>query len=175
VQDALWAILYITELTLTPVFFGTLCLRLQAMGGVDPGKLVFTKELEHFAGKSFPEILKEIAGDRSYDSFNIAGPAIVILINAAQLLHGTDAEVSYYGVRGNDIKGKAIESLLVNLPLNWSDYKTVDGETPYTDVLSDPEFNGRKDERLFVNNLGCAVQSIATLAIRRNQTEPSSD
>ncbi len=127
-------------------------------GGLDPGKLVFTKELEHFAGKSFPEILKEIAGERSYDSFNIGGPAIVSLINAAQLLHGTDAEVSYYGVRGNDIKGKAIESLLVNLPVNWSDYKTVDGETPYTDVLSDPEYNGGKGERLFVNNLGCAVQ-----------------
>ncbi len=126
-------------------------------GGVHPGKLVFKQELERFSGKSFAKILIDVAGVRSYDSFNIGGPSIVSMINAAQLLHGMDAGVSFYGVRGKDQKGKAIESLLGNLPLDLSNYITVDGETPYTDVLSDPKYNEGRGERLFVNNLGCAV------------------
>lgn len=125
-------------------------------GGLEPGKLVFTQELETFAQQPFSEILSEIAGNRSFDAFNIGGPALVSAINAAQLLYNVNAEVSYYGAKANDEKGKAISTLLEKLPLNLDNYLVLDGETPYTDVLSDPNFENGKGERTFVNNIACA-------------------
>ena len=127
-------------------------------GGLEPGKLVFTQELEKYSGKSFKEILKDIVGDRSYDTFNVGGPALVSMINASQLLHDADVEVSFYGARGNDDKGKAITNLLHKLPVDLTHYSVLDGETPFTDVLSDPHYEGGKGERTFVNNIGCAGQ-----------------
>lgn len=127
-------------------------------GGLEPGKLVFTHELETFALKPFSQILGEITGLRKYETFNIGGPALVCAINAAQLLHNIDAEVLYYGGRANDDKGNAIASLLEQLPLNLEHYLVLEGETPYTDVLSDPHFANGKGERTFVNNIACAAQ-----------------
>ncbi|MEI7675452.1 MAG: carbohydrate kinase family protein, partial [Bacteroidales bacterium] len=125
-------------------------------GGLDPGKLVFTQELERFTEVSFRHILNDIAGHRSYDTFNVGGPALVSAVNAAQLLYGEAAQVSFYGARGNDEKGDAILGLLQKLPLNLDHYLTLEGETPYTDVLSDPIYLDGKGERIFVNNIGCA-------------------
>ncbi|NDP19986.1 MAG: carbohydrate kinase family protein [Paludibacter sp.] len=127
-------------------------------GGLEAGKLVFTQELERFSGKNFQEILLEISGDRIYDAFNIGGPAIVGLINTAQLLQNTDIEVCFYGARSNDERGKAISRLIKDLPLNLENYRVLDGETPYTDVLSDPNFANGKGERTFVNNIACAAE-----------------
>jgi sugar/nucleoside kinase (ribokinase family) len=127
-------------------------------GGLEPGKLVFTQELETFAQQPFKKILSEIAGNRSFEAFNIGGPALVSAINAAQLLYNANAEVCYYGARANDEKGKAISTLLEKLPLKLDNYKVLGGETPYTDVLSDPDFENGKGERTFVNNIACASQ-----------------
>ncbi len=127
-------------------------------GGLEPGKLVFTQELEKFSGKDFQTILSEISKDNNYDAFNIGGPAIVGLINTAQLLNDTDVEVCFYGARADDEKGKAISNLIKELPLNLDNYRILDGETPYTDVLSDPNFANGKGERTFVNNIACAAQ-----------------
>lgn len=127
-------------------------------GGLAPGKLVFTQELERFAGKKFADILRDVAGDRSYNAFNIGGPALVCMINAAQLLCNSQVKLSYYGARGDDQKGKQILSLLNSLPIHLDHYKVLEGETPYTDVLSDPTFQDGKGERTFVNNIACAAE-----------------
>lgn len=131
-------------------------------GGLEPGKLVFTQELEAFAGKDFCSILDEITGKKNYDTFNIGGPALVSMINAAQLLYNTDVEISFYGARGNDEKGNAIAELLLKLPVNPAHYQVFQSETPYTDVLSDPGYADGKGERIFVNNIGCAGQYQST-------------
>lgn len=127
-------------------------------GGLEPGKLVFTQELEAFAQKTFKNIVTEIAGERSFDAFNIGGPALVSAINAAQLLYNTDAKVSFYGARANDEKGKAISTLLDKLPVNFDHYIVLEGETPYTNVFSDPTYDNGKGERTFINNIACAGQ-----------------
>ncbi|MFZ4583455.1 MAG: carbohydrate kinase family protein, partial [Paludibacter sp.] len=132
-------------------------------GGIEPGKLVFTQELETFALKPFKNILSEIAGERSFDAFNIGGPALVSAINIGQLLYNVEAEVIYYGARANDEKGRAISTLLEKLPLILDNYLMLEGETPYTDVLSDPDFENGKGERTFVNNIACAGQFGADL------------
>lgn len=127
-------------------------------GGLAPGKLVFTQELERFANKSFDEILSEINGSKSYDTFNIGGPALVSFIAASQILYKRQVDIQYYGVLGNDDKGKTIKGLLNKLDLNLKYYKITEGETPYTDVLSDSKYNNGKGERTFINNIGCAAQ-----------------
>lgn len=131
-------------------------------GGMEPGKLVFTQELETFSGRDFGKILDDIVGKKSYDTFNIGGPALVSMINAAQLLYDTEVEISFYGARGNDQKGNAITGLLHKLPVSLENYKVLQGETPYTDVLSDPRYEDGKGERIFVNNIGCVDQYQST-------------
>lgn len=127
-------------------------------GGLHPGNLVFAQELERFAGKPFKEILEEIAGKRSYNTFNIGGPALVSMIGATQLLYDTNVVVQYYGARSNDDNGNAIEELLSQLPVNMDNYRVFEGETPYTDVLSDPHYSDGKGERTFINNIACAAE-----------------
>ena len=60
--------------------------RKEGDGGLSPGRLVLTDDLEKFAGKNFENLLGEIVGDRQPDEFNLGGPSIVALIHAAQLL-----------------------------------------------------------------------------------------
>jgi len=127
-------------------------------GGLTPGKLVFTEELEKFSKKSFRKILDEITGSKQYDTFNIGGPALVSFIAASQLLYNHKVEMQYYGVLGNDEKGSAMMKLLNQLSLNMEHYEVFEGDTPYTDVLSDPNFNNGRGERTFINNIGCAAQ-----------------
>ncbi len=55
-------------------------------GGLSPGRLVLTDDLEKFTGKKFTTLLKDIIGDRDPDELNLGGPSIVALIHAAQLL-----------------------------------------------------------------------------------------
>jgi len=64
-------------------------------GGLCPGRLVFTEELEKFSNKAYPEILKEITGNSASDSFNIGGPGLVSLFHTSQLLSSDDFEVSF--------------------------------------------------------------------------------
>jgi sugar/nucleoside kinase (ribokinase family) len=146
-------------------------------GGLSPGKLVFTEELEHFAGKPYSEIASEIIGSRTPDAFNVGGPSVVSLIHASQLLSKKEFDVRFYGMAGNDVIAEKIFNILNQTPLNTSQYLTTPHHpslslttphhpspslttphlrTPFTDVLSDPDFDHGHGERTFINNIGAA-------------------
>jgi len=71
-------------------------------GGLTPGHLVFQEEFEQYSGNYFDMVLKKITGGRAYDQINIGGPAIVSLINLAQLIAKEYCEVRFYGRGGKD-------------------------------------------------------------------------
>jgi sugar/nucleoside kinase (ribokinase family) len=126
-------------------------------GGLSPGKLVFTGELERFAGRPYPEIIRQIIGIRTPDAFNVGGPSVVPLVHAAQLLGNKDYVVKFYGMSGNDQTAAQIKSILEQTPLNLENYlSTSPKATPFTDVLSDPTHDGGHGERTFINNIGAA-------------------
>lgn len=126
-------------------------------GGVTPGKLVFTEELEKFSGKPYSEISSELTGGKSPAAFNIGGPGLVSLINASQLLDKNEYEVQFYGGSGNDNTAVLIDQLVRKTPLNIDNYhKISENETPFTDVLSDETFDNNQGERTFINNIGAA-------------------
>ncbi len=126
-------------------------------GGLSPGKLVFTEELEKFSGKSYPGILSEITGNRQPDSVNIGGPGLVSMIHTSQMLDRQDYEVRFYGSAGHDRTSDKIFSLLEKMPLQYDGYQHISQKaTPTTDVLSDPTYDQGHGERTFVNNIGAA-------------------
>ncbi len=132
------------------------CSKSKGDGGLFPGKLVFAEELEAFAGRPLPEIILDIAGGAGPASSNLGGPAIVALINAAQLLAGRGIAVRYYGAVGDDESGKLIRSIIERSPVDISRYRTVEGRSPCTYVFSDPSHHGGNGERTFVNDLAAA-------------------
>lgn len=137
--------------------FGRYLSREPGDGGLSPGRLVFTEELERFAGVPYPEILKEITHNSRPASFNIGGPGLVALIHAAQMLQGTGVGVRFYGLTGRDETADRIFRMLQKTPLITLDYKPGSQKpTPFTDVFSDPEFDSGHGERTFVNNIGAA-------------------
>ena len=126
-------------------------------GGLSPGKLVFTEELEKFSGMPYTEILKEIYGNSVPDNFNIGGPSLVSMIHASQMLSGSEYEVRFYGGAGNDETSEKVFGLLKHTPLDISNYKIVSKKpTAFTDVFSDPTYDEGHGERTFVNNIGAA-------------------
>jgi mannitol-1-phosphate 5-dehydrogenase len=126
-------------------------------GGLSPGKLVFTEEIEKFSDCSYSEILKEIVGDRFPVTFNVGGPSLVSLIHASQMLDSAEYEVKYFGMAGkDDIAGKIFD-IVRRTPLNISNYESAGIKTsPFTDVFSDPGYDNGHGERTFVNNIGAA-------------------
>ncbi len=125
-------------------------------GGLSPGKLVFKEEFEKFCKKDYLQVRNKITNGKQPVAMNVGGPSIVSLIHAAQMLHGSEAEVNFYGCRGSDDAGNFIENKLANTPLRIGKYITRDQDTPYTDVLCDPEFDEGSGERIFINNIGAA-------------------
>lgn len=126
-------------------------------GGLSPGKLVFTEELEKFSGKPYPGILKEIVGNRQPDKINVGGPSLVSMIHAAQMLEGEDVEVKFYGMGGNDEYTEQVFRMIQQTPLNIVNYRRSEHKpTPTTDVFSDPDYDNGHGERTFVNNIGAA-------------------
>jgi len=126
-------------------------------GGLSPGKLVFTEELEKFAGKPYQEITKEIMGNRAPDAFNVGGPSLVSLIHASQLLENKDYEVKFFGIAGKDETADRIFEIIRQTPLNIKNYTSTQHQvSPFTDVLSDPDYDNGHGERTFVNNIGAA-------------------
>ncbi len=126
-------------------------------GGLSPGKLVFTEELEKFAGKPYAEIFTDIIGSKTHDAFNVGGPSLVSLIHASQLLEEEGFEVKFYGIAGNDETAARILKMIHQTPLNSKYYHvTSPRETPFTDVLSDPDYENGHGERTFINNIGAA-------------------
>ncbi|MFA6129150.1 MAG: carbohydrate kinase family protein [Bacteroidales bacterium] len=126
-------------------------------GGLSPGKLVFTEELEKFAGRPYPEIFHEIAGSRAPDGMNVGGPSVVSLIHASQLLDNKDFEVKFFGISGTDEIADRMLDILWQTPLDLNNYRKASRRvTPFTDVLSDPAHDHGHGERTFVNNIGAA-------------------
>lgn len=126
-------------------------------GGLSPGRLVFTEELERFSGESYPQILKKITGGVLPNSFNIGGPGLVAMIHAAQMLDKSEFEVRFFGQTGKDETAIRIFDLLQKTPLEISNYQANSNlPTPFTDVISDPDYDNGHGERTFVNNIGAA-------------------
>ena len=126
-------------------------------GGLSPGKLVFTEELESFAGQPYPEILRTITGGDHSGVFNVGGPSIVSLIHAAQMLGSDHYTVKFFGMAGVDATAGRIFDIVSRTPLDISNYlRTDSASTPFTDVFSDPGYDGGHGERTFVNNIGAA-------------------
>lgn len=125
-------------------------------GGLSPGKLVFTDDFEQFAAVNYLDVRERITNGKPPIAQNIGGPSIVSLIHAAQMLTGQPAQVSFYGSKGRDAGASFIEERLQMTPLQIGKYKTADRNTPFTDVLSDPDFYQGQGERIFINNIGAA-------------------
>jgi sugar/nucleoside kinase (ribokinase family) len=130
--------------------------RVPGDGGLSPGKLVFTEEFEKFSGKPYELIRKAITGNMKPIGINLGGPSLVSLIHAAQLLHDLPAEVLFYGCKGDDDAGAFIDRKLKETPLKTGFYKSSLRFTPFTDVLSDPDYDSGHGERIFINNIGAA-------------------
>ncbi len=124
-------------------------------GGISPGKLVFTEELERYSGESYKDILKKITKGRGPDAKNIGGPAIVSMIHVSQML-GEMSDIHFVGAAGNDITGTDLLNFLEKTPLDSGHLRFFNLPTPYTHVLSDPEYNNGEGERTFINNIGAA-------------------
>ncbi len=129
----------------------------QGDGGLSPGKLVFTEELENFASQKYPEIIAAITQNQEANTFNIGGPSLVSLIHAAQMLPKSDFQVDFYGISGNDQTSARIRNLLEKTPVGFSNYRAQSKKpTPFTHVLSDPDYENGNGERTFINNIGAA-------------------
>jgi sugar/nucleoside kinase (ribokinase family) len=125
-------------------------------GGLSPGKLVFREEFEKFSGEEYHIARERITKGKPPVAMNIGGPSIVSLIHAAQMLTGRPAKVRFYGSKGRDEGAAFIEERLQQTPLEIGKYKTVSQNTPFTDVLSDPDFDHGHGERIFINTIGAA-------------------
>jgi sugar/nucleoside kinase (ribokinase family) len=126
-------------------------------GGLSPGRLVFTEELENFSGRPYTEILPDLTGGVPPDTFNVGGPGLVSLINTAQLLDKPGFRVRFHGSLGRDKAADMILGKIAKTPLDVTNYlKNSNKPTPFTDVLSDPTYDNGNGERTFVNNIGAA-------------------
>jgi len=125
-------------------------------GGLQPGHLVFVEGIEGFTGQSYRDILAELTGDSGPVSSNLGGPSIVALVHAAQLLQEAGEPVRFYGVRGTDDAGSEIARVTAQTPLVEDHYDVWEGVTPFTHVLSDPDWDGGAGERSFINGTGVA-------------------
>lgn len=125
--------------------------------GIITGGLVFGEDLEKSSGKRYKDILAEITGKKLVPKKNVGGPAIVALINIAQIM-GKDYLIGFFGARADDENGGYIADKLSSFGVNLSGYVVVDGQTPFTDVLSDPSYNYNNGERSFINYIGAAAK-----------------
>jgi sugar/nucleoside kinase (ribokinase family) len=132
--------------------------RQEGDGGLTPGKLVFAEDFERFMGKPYEAALADITGGAPPASHNLGGPSVVSLAHAAQILHGQNHEVWFFGVRGNDEVGDLMAEALARLPFAGTTLLPKTGATARTDVLSDPNYDNGHGERTFINLLGAANQ-----------------
>jgi sugar/nucleoside kinase (ribokinase family) len=126
-------------------------------GGINPGGLVFTEDLENFSNADIDSIVKTITGGTHRDAVNLGGPAIAALVNTSQLCFDQEIDIMFYAQCGSDDIGHKILSLLEPIAISTEHYKKVPGQSPYTIVLSDPRYNKGFGERAFINQLGVAA------------------
>ena len=132
-------------------------------GGLSPGRLVFAGDAERFTGRPFAETLSGIlglgagaAGSPPAAARNVGGPSVVSLVHAAQMLEGEGITVAFHGATGGDEIGRELRERLARTPLDVSRLEARPGRTPSTFVLSDPNWDGARGERCFVNEIGAA-------------------
>lgn len=126
-------------------------------GGLCPGNLVFIEEIEKFAGKPYNEIIRDIIGIHTPPAFNVGGPSLVSLIHASQMLDNVSYSVRFYGITGKDKTADKIFEIIQRTPLDIANYSRIDNkDTPFTDVLSDSNYDNGNGERTFINNIGAA-------------------
>lgn len=125
-------------------------------GGLSTGGLVFSEAFAGFANEEYNTVLAGLAGSDTPDSSNIGGPGIVPILHAAQVRQSTDIRYRFAGVVGRDENGRRFQELLKKTGFPFTDYTESDLPTPSTDVLSDPDFNGGRGERTFINTIGSA-------------------
>lgn len=125
-------------------------------GGIIPGGLVFTEELEAFAARPFDTILKGLVGDSEPVSVNLGGPAAVAMITTAQIL-GEEYDYRFYAASGSDKASSFIKEVFSETSIDLSLLSSRDLPTPSTVVLSDPEASEGKGERSFLNTIGAAA------------------
>jgi sugar/nucleoside kinase (ribokinase family) len=140
--------------------FAAAASRREGDGGLAPGRLVFAEDAGRFllasgAERPFAQALAAIAGP-SPAAENVGGPSVASLVHAAQMLAGEDATVSFFGATGDDEVGRDLRRMLARTPLDISRLESRPGPTPSTCVLSDPQWDGGRGERCFVNEIGAA-------------------
>jgi sugar/nucleoside kinase (ribokinase family) len=126
-------------------------------GGIMPGNLVFSEDLEKYTGESLDGLLKQIIPEGSSPSVNVGGPCVVAMIHASQLLHHLPVGFSCFGAIGTDNTGKMLRSLIGRTSIGLDHYDLIEGATPKTVVLSDPDYHHGEGERAFINTIGVAA------------------
>ena len=125
-------------------------------GGLVTGGLVFAEAFAAFAGEDYDSALSSLTGGSGPDSSNIGGPGIVPIIHCAQVNHRPDIRYRFAGVVGHDENGRRFAGLMAKAGFPMDDYSVTGLPTPFTDVLSDPTFEGGRGERTFINGIGAA-------------------
>lgn len=130
-------------------------------GGIVPGKLVFSEDVERALKVPFSEIKRALLKNKSPDTVNLGGPAVVALMHASQLLlgKGEDLETAFWGAMGDDNAGEQLQSFLNHSSITNIHMKKAALPTPNTIVLSDPQYNIH-GERAFINTIGAAAELV---------------
>jgi sugar/nucleoside kinase (ribokinase family) len=133
--------------------------RREGDGGLSPGRLVFAEDAERYTGRPFAETLGAVLGTGEVPppaAENVGGPSVVALVHAAQMLEEESVNVSFHGTTGDDALGQELRALLARTPLDATRLAERPGRTSSTFVLSDPDWDGGRGERCFVNDIGAA-------------------
>jgi len=136
--------------------FRKLLSRERGDGGMIEGGLVFSEDLERFAGIPFAEVLALLSQGKTPDVTNLGGPAVVALIHAAQILRRDGITVSFYGAVGMDDLAQQVHHAVQETPLQAYLKEIPHETTATTRVFADPTRHEGKGERSFVNTIGAA-------------------
>jgi len=140
-------------------------------GGLSSGSFVLVRELELFAGRPFPDILRDLVGD-ALPAEDLGGSSAASLLHAARELEGEDVELSYHGLRGKDELGeRLLERLrraspdsrrasldLRRATLDLRAFRKEDGPTPSLTFLSDPRADRGRGARCLAIEIGAAAR-----------------
>jgi sugar/nucleoside kinase (ribokinase family) len=89
--------------------------------------------------------------------FNAAGPALVSLTVASQLLKSAKVPITYFGLSGDDAPASRLRHLLAQTPLDLTSFRQRSGRSPSTQVYVDALANSGNGERIFVHDPGTVI------------------
>lgn len=137
-----------------PVFMAARSCR-EGDGGLHPGRLVFADDVEAFTKRDYPGLLADLCAGADA-GFNLGGPAVVSLAHVSQMLGRPEHAVAFYGAVGTDETARLISRCLERIPFTKTNLVIIDGDSPRTDVLSDPRHHNGQGERTFIHVPGAA-------------------